>query len=174
MFRALSRTLLTPRASLILRSELKPSGASITSAGSSSHDVVITDENMDNVGLVDMISQESLESLTGIPQEQLERTAIIFRPTRCTTQSGWRRARGWRLEFPKGNRWNDRLMGWGASDDPPQMVSLKFDSALAAEKYCKDAGWRFRVIEPHDERQILKSYGDRFKFKPLPKEDPIV
>ena len=56
--------------------------------------------------------QTPVNTLSGIPQEQLNRVARIYIPAKNTMQSGNWNTREWRLDFETQERWENPLMGW--------------------------------------------------------------
>jgi hypothetical protein len=54
----------------------------------------------------------SVSTLSGIPEEQLNRIARIYVPAKNAMQSGNWNTREWRLEFDSQERWENPLMGW--------------------------------------------------------------
>jgi len=98
-------------------------------------------------------------------------SARIFRPARSAMQSGRAGTRDWILELEPGSPVSiEPLMGWAASNDPLQQVSLHFGSREAAIAFAEKEGWPYRVSEPK-ERKIRqpKSYADNFRW---PEDNP--
>ena len=67
------------------------------------------------VSLYRVYMQVSVEELSGVPKEQLERrVARIFVPARNAMQSGTENTHHWQLEFSTQERWENPLMGWAS------------------------------------------------------------
>lgn len=58
--------------------------------------------------------QVPVDSLSGVPEEQLKRVARIFMPARNTMQSGTHNTNHWKIEFETQERWENPLMGWAS------------------------------------------------------------
>jgi hypothetical protein len=91
--------------------------------------------------------------------------ARIFQPAKTATQSGKARTKRWVLEFePELARQIEPLMGWTASSDMRQQVSLDFDTLDEAIAYAQKNAIPFHVFEPHKLAAKAKSYSDNFRF----------
>jgi ETC complex I subunit conserved region len=91
--------------------------------------------------------------------------ARIYQPARTATQSGRARNRKWLLEFePERPRAVEPLMGWTASTDMRQQVSLEFDTQDDAVAYARKNDIPYQVFEPHPAAARSKSYPDNFRF----------
>jgi hypothetical protein len=91
--------------------------------------------------------------------------ARIYQPSRQATQSGKARTNHWVLEFePERAPQIEPLMGWTASSDMRQQVSLDFDSKEEAVAYAEKNRIPFQVFEPHKPAPKTKSYSDNFRF----------
>ena len=91
--------------------------------------------------------------------------ARIYQPARNAMQSGKARSRKWVLEYePERAREIEPLMGWTASSDMRQQVSLDFDTKEEAIAYAEKNGIPFQVFEPHKPAAKSKSYSDNFRF----------
>ena len=91
--------------------------------------------------------------------------ARIYQPSRNATQSGKARTFKWVLEFePERAREIEPLMGWTASSDMRQQVSLDFDTKEEAIAYAEKNGIPFQIFEPHKPAPKTKSYSDNFRF----------
>ncbi len=91
--------------------------------------------------------------------------ARIYQPARNAMQSGQAKTRNWVLEFaPGAARRIDPLMGWTSSDDTQSQVRMNFETREAAEKYARDNGLDFQIIDAHKRKaQIRKGgYGENF------------
>ena len=91
--------------------------------------------------------------------------ARIYQPARNAMQSGKARTKKWVLEYePERPREIEPLMGWTATSDMRQQVSLEFDSQEEAIAYAGKNGIPFQVFEPHRTDAKSKSYSDNFRF----------
>ena len=91
--------------------------------------------------------------------------ARIYQPSRNATQSGKARTVKWVLEFdPERARQIEPLMGWTASSDMRQQVTLDFDTKEEAVAYAEKNAIPFQVFEPHKAAPKAKSYSDNFRF----------
>ncbi|HXI99601.1 MAG TPA: ETC complex I subunit [Micropepsaceae bacterium] len=91
--------------------------------------------------------------------------ARIYQPAKSAMQSGKARTRQWVLEFePERPREIEPLMGWTASTDMRQQVSLDFDTMEEAVAYAKANNIPFQIYEPHQPAAKAKAYSDNFKF----------
>ena len=92
--------------------------------------------------------------------------ARIFQPARNAMQSGKARTKKWVLEYePERAREIEPLMGWTASSDMRQQVSLDFDSREEAIAYAQKNAIPFQIFEPHRPAAKAKSYSDNFRFE---------
>jgi hypothetical protein len=91
--------------------------------------------------------------------------ARIYQPARTAMQSGKARTKKWVLEYePEHPREIEPLMGWTASADMRQQVSLDFDTMEEAVAYAKAHAIPYQVFEPHKPVPKTKSYSDNFRF----------
>jgi hypothetical protein len=91
--------------------------------------------------------------------------ARIYQPAKSAMQSGKGRTRQWVLEFePERAREIEPLMGWTASTDMRQQVSLDFDTKDEAVAYAQANAIPFQIYEPHRPGAKAKSYSDNFRF----------
>jgi len=91
--------------------------------------------------------------------------ARIYQPSRNATQSGKARTQKWVLEFePERPREIEPLMGWTASSDMRQQVTLDFDTMEEAIAYAGKNRIPFQVFEQHKPAPKAKSYSDNFRF----------
>ena len=91
--------------------------------------------------------------------------ARIYQPAKNAMQSGKARTKKWALEFePERAREIEPLMGWTASSDMRQQVSLDFDTLEEAVAYAKKNAISFQIYEPHQVVAKAKSYSDNFRF----------
>ena len=91
--------------------------------------------------------------------------ARIYQPTKTAMQSGRAQTRRWRLEFePALARRVEPLMGWCASADMDQQISIGFDSREQAIAYAERHGIPYQVHEPKAAKLKIKSYADNFAY----------
>lgn len=94
-------------------------------------------------------------------------SARIYKPSRCTTQSGTARSKHWVLEFfPETPREVDPLMGWTSSADTQSQVHLRFDTKEAALDYAREHGIDAVVLEPHSRKPHIRPRGYAENFAP--------
>ena len=96
--------------------------------------------------------------------------ARIYRPAKSAMQSGRAKTDYWLLEFePERPQWREPLMGWTASSDMRQQVSLRFESLEEALTYVREKGLEFRVERPPTRQRPRQSYADNFRAdRPVP------
>ena len=91
--------------------------------------------------------------------------ARIYQRIKNAMQSGKARTRKWVLEYePERPRQIEPLMGWTASTDMRQQLSLDFDTLEEAIAYAEKHGIPYQVFEPHRPSAKSKSYSDNFRF----------
>jgi hypothetical protein len=91
--------------------------------------------------------------------------ARIYQPAKNAMQSGRARTKKWVLEYePERPREIEPLMGWTASSDMRQQVSLDFDTMEEAVAYAQKNAIPFQIYEPHQPAAKAKSYSDNFRF----------
>jgi hypothetical protein len=91
--------------------------------------------------------------------------ARIYQPAKTAMQSGKLRTKKWVLEFePERAREIEPLMGWTASSDMRQQVSVDFDTMEEAVAYAEKNAITFQIYEPHQPAAKAKSYSDNFRF----------
>ncbi len=91
--------------------------------------------------------------------------ARIYRPARTATQSGHGKAERWLLTYqPERAPDIEPLMGYTASSDMLQQVTLEFDTQEAAIAYCDRLGIRYEVEQPRERRSRKISYAENFAF----------
>ena len=114
-------------------------------------------------------SIRDVQALSGVPQEQLDRTVVIGPRKYKTLQSGNRFFNQWTIHWKAEHaRWSNPLMGWTSTSDPMSGMKLHFDSREAAEAYANKQGWKFEVLAengaPCDAttRYPMRTYADNF------------
>ena len=91
--------------------------------------------------------------------------ARIFKPSKASNQSGMARTKSWLLVFDQDKpREIEPLMGWTASGDTRQQVTLSFDTKEEAIAFAEREGISYRVEQPHEVKRRTMSYSDNFKF----------
>ncbi len=88
--------------------------------------------------------------------------AKIYIPTKTAMQSGRGKTKEWVLEFDTKDPSINPLMGWEASTDTLEEVTLKFPSKERAIEYAKKNNISYRIIEPNKKEFVIKSYEDNF------------
>ncbi|RMZ90693.1 hypothetical protein DV736_g2062, partial [Chaetothyriales sp. CBS 134916] len=109
--------------------------------------------------------------LSGAPIDLQARTVRIYKPTKPATQSGTWGAHVWRLDWdplPKGNRWENPLMGWQSSGDFMQATHLDFKTKEEAVVFAQKQGYEYYVQEPQKRRFVPKAYANNFIHEPGP------
>ncbi|VDK60168.1 unnamed protein product, partial [Cylicostephanus goldi] len=94
------------------------------------------------------------------PEHTEERTVIIYRAARESTQAAWNNTKTWHIEVDNRQRWENPLIGWASSGDPLSNISmsLKFASKEDAIDFCKKNRWNYEVEKEHNRVISPKSY----------------
>jgi len=117
------------------------------------------------------LRHEINDPLTGIPESQLSRKVYVFSPTKSAMQSGGEKVGLWKVEFENPERWRNPLMGYTSSADPASSLKMKFRSKEEALNYVEKMGYDYELSdsvypeEPSNDRGMIKSYSDVFKYK---------
>jgi hypothetical protein len=91
--------------------------------------------------------------------------ARIYRPSKSAMQSGRANTRKWVLEYEQATpRLPDPLMGWISAADTLNQVRLRFDTLEEAERFAKERGIDYEIIEPQQRKPKPKSYADNFRY----------
>jgi NADH dehydrogenase ubiquinone Fe-S protein 4 len=91
--------------------------------------------------------------------------ARIYQPAKNAMQSGRARTKRWVLEYePECPREIEPLMGWTASSDMRQQVSLEFDTLDEAVAYATKNAVPYQVFETNPPKPKPKAYADNFRF----------
>ncbi|MGZ9096696.1 MAG: ETC complex I subunit [Micavibrio sp.] len=91
----------------------------------------------------------------------------IFQPSKNAMQSGRGNTDRWVLEYEvETKRQPEPLMGWTASGDTLNQVSLKFKSAEDAVAYAQEKGWDYTVSASHGRKIVPRNYSDNFRYLP--------
>ena len=89
----------------------------------------------------------------------------IFKPARNAMQSGKGKTKEWVLQYDVAvRREADPLMGWTATDNTRQQVTLKFDTKEEAIAYAEREGFAYTVEEPKPHRLQTRAYADNFRY----------
>ena len=89
--------------------------------------------------------------------------ARIYKPTRNTMQSGRARVNNWVLEYEtETKRAPEALMGWTASGDTLNQVSIPFDTIEMAIQFAEKKGIEYTVTPERERRVTPRSYADNF------------
>lgn len=93
-------------------------------------------------------------------------TARIFKPAKNAMQSGKAKTREWQLDYePEQPRAIEPLMGWTASGDMKQQLTIRFETRDDAIAYCEREGIPYQVIEPKEPARRQAAYSDNFAFR---------
>merc|ERR1711918_341383 len=117
------------------------------------------------------LRHEIVDPVSGIPESQLSRKVYIFSPTKSAMQSGAEKIGMWKIEFENPERWRNPLMGYVSSADPSSNLKMKFPTKESALAYAEKMGYDYELQESvypeecSNDRDIVKSYSDVFKFK---------
>jgi hypothetical protein len=91
--------------------------------------------------------------------------ARIYRPAKSAMQSGRANMQKWLLEYEQATpRLPDPLMGWISAADTLNQVKLRFLTLEEAERFAKERGIEYDIIEPHQRKPKPKSYADNFRY----------
>ena len=91
----------------------------------------------------------------------------IYRPARTAMQSGLRKTRRWRLEFlARVPQSVETLMGWTASNDTAEQVTMTFPDRASAVRFAETHGLRYEIADPADPRPGEQTYADNFRPEP--------
>ncbi|MCB1537462.1 MAG: ETC complex I subunit [Rhodospirillales bacterium] len=96
----------------------------------------------------------------------------IYQPARSATQSGRARLGLWVLEYERETkRGPEPLMGWTASGDTLNQVTLEFPTREEAVAYAERKGWEYTAGQPHPRIVTPRNYVDNFKYRPAGKSE---
>ncbi|KAM0061197.1 putative NADH:ubiquinone reductase (H(+)-translocating) [Helianthus debilis subsp. tardiflorus] len=56
-------------------------------------------------------------TVSGIPEEQLQRRVVIYSSARTTSQQGAGKVGKWKINFMSTQKWENPLMGWTSTRD---------------------------------------------------------
>ena len=91
--------------------------------------------------------------------------ARIYRPSKSAMQSGRANTLKWVLDYEQATpRRPDPLMGWISAGDTLNQIRLRFDSLDEAERYARERGIEYDLIEPQRRTPKPKSYADNFRY----------
>jgi NADH dehydrogenase (ubiquinone) Fe-S protein 4 len=68
--------------------------------------------------------------------------------------------------LPKGNRWENPLMGWQSSGDFMQGTAMHFKSKEDAIHFAEKQGYEYFVQEPNTRHIAPKAYANNFLYSP--------
>ncbi|KAK1422064.1 hypothetical protein QVD17_24930 [Tagetes erecta] len=111
-------------------------------------------------------------TVSGIPEEHLQRRVLIYSPARTASQQGAGKVGKWKINFLSVQKWENPLMGWTSTGDPYANVgdsALSFSSEEDAKAFAERHGWNYTVKKHHTPLLKAKAYADNFKWKGLPK-----
>ncbi|KAK9054133.1 hypothetical protein SSX86_025210 [Deinandra increscens subsp. villosa] len=120
-------------------------------------------------------------TVSGIPDEHLQRRVLIYSPARTASQQGAGKVGKWKINFMSTQKWENPLMGWTSTGDPYANVgdsalsfSSEADATAFAERHGQEApdtpieGPKI-IIFSYLSSNFAKAYADNFKWKGLPK-----
>ena len=91
----------------------------------------------------------------------------IYQPSKSATQSGRARNALWLLEYERETQLHpEALMGWTASGDTLNQVTLEFPTQQDAIAYATAKGWEYSADEAHKRIITPRNYVDNFKVRP--------
>ncbi|XP_023757956.1 NADH dehydrogenase [ubiquinone] iron-sulfur protein 4, mitochondrial [Lactuca sativa] len=111
-------------------------------------------------------------TVSGIPDEHLQRRVLIYSPARTASQQGAGKVGKWKINFMSTQKWENPLMGWTSTGDPYANVgdsALSFSSEADAKAFAERHGWDYTVKKYQSPLLKAKAYSDNFKWKGLPK-----
>ncbi|KAI3500329.1 hypothetical protein L1887_36149 [Cichorium endivia] len=111
-------------------------------------------------------------TVSGIPDEHLQRRVLIYSPARTASQQGAGKVGKWKINFMSTQKWENPLMGWTSTGDPYANVgdsALSFTSEADAKAFAERHGWNYTVKKHQTPLLKAKAYSDNFKWKGLPK-----
>ena len=88
--------------------------------------------------------------------------AKIFKPSKTSMQSGYRKSKNWILQFDTLDTKINPLMGWESSVDTMSEIKLEFSTKEQATNYAKKNNIDYYVLEPKKRKLIIKSYSNNF------------
>tara|TARA_B100000949_G_C14104885_1_gene375765 strand:- start:451 stop:738 length:288 start_codon:yes stop_codon:yes gene_type:complete len=88
--------------------------------------------------------------------------AKIYKPSKTSMQSGYRKSKNWILQFDTLDTKINPLMGWESSVDTMSEIKLEFSTKEQAINYAKKNNIDYYVLEPKKRKLIIKSYSDNF------------
>ncbi|QPG76029.1 hypothetical protein FOA43_003415 [Brettanomyces nanus] len=110
----------------------------------------------------------SKEIVSGAPSELAasdNRVVRIYKEAQYATQSSARNSFFWKLEFdilPKGNRWENDLIGYQGTTDYVQATRLDFITKEDAVRFAEGQGWDYYVQHPKEKKFKVKQYANNF------------
>ncbi len=101
--------------------------------------------------------------------------ARIYQPSKSATQSGRAKTALWVLEYElETPRRPESLMGWTASGDTLNQVTLEFPTREEAIAYATRKGWDYTAGEAHKRIVTPRNYVDNFKYRAPETDAPAV
>ena len=88
--------------------------------------------------------------------------AKIYKPSKTSMQSGYRKTKNWILQFDTLDTKINPLMGWESSVDTMSEIKLEFSTKEQAINYAEKNNIDYYVLEPKKRKLIIKSYSDNF------------
>jgi len=95
--------------------------------------------------------------------------ARIYKPSKSTMQSGRGKLGDWVVELESETaKHPEALMGWTSAGDTLSQIKVKFSTLKQAEKYAKEQGFEYTILQPRERKVKPRNYGDNFKYIPFP------
>jgi hypothetical protein len=92
--------------------------------------------------------------------------ARIYQRVKSTMQSGRDTVGQWRLEYAQGTRrYPEPLMGWTASGDTLNQVTLEFNTLDDAKAFADKNGMTYEIDPVHPHHVQPRTYLDNFRDK---------
>eukprot|EP01132_Coremiostelium_polycephalum_P000996 gene996-1264_t len=139
---------------------------SVTTVNTTQANVVVTKDDVklgNHIVVEDAEQQRIINALNAI--DLRGQTVNISQPSRNAMQTSTLGTHKWVISIPVSPKWHDSLMGWWASKDTLNQLSLSFKTKEAAVAYCKENGLNYNILESDFTKRIKKRYGYRFRYR---------
>ncbi|KAG7820190.1 hypothetical protein KL928_001627 [Ogataea angusta] len=125
--------------------------------------------NEKTVSSVNQVLQESTNQkqiISGAPAElAANRMVRIYKESKAATQSSANNSKYWKIDWdvlPRGNRWENDLIGYQSSSDYMQGTRLSFETKESAISFANNQGWDYFIQEPKKRKFKKKEYAANF------------
>ena len=88
----------------------------------------------------------------------------IYPRSKNAMQSGRAKAGTWLLQYERGARHPEPLMGWTWAPDTANQVTLSFTTKEEAVTYAEEHGWDYILQDEQEKRIRPRNYGDNFRY----------